>query len=79
MKSVKKVVLYATAALIAGAAGSVHADVLQYKFSQASGQVREVLAENKYINPDSFLDIYASAGTDRKVKITILRKDTALF
>jgi hypothetical protein len=42
MKSVKKVVLYATAALIAGAAGSVHADVLQYKFSQASGQVREV-------------------------------------
>ncbi|WKL18771.1 Ig-like domain-containing protein [Comamonas testosteroni] len=76
MKSVKKVVLYATAALVAGAAGSVHADVLQYKFSQANGQVREVLAENRYINPDSFLDIYASAGTDRKVKITILRKDT---
>ena len=76
MKSMKKVLVCAAAALAASATSTAFADVLQFKYSQANGQEREVLAENKYINPFGYVDVFASAGIDRKVKVTIVRKDT---
>ena len=55
--------------------GVASAEVLQYKFTAADGTAKTVDASSSYINPKSTFTVSVSAGVDRKIKLSVLRKD----
>lgn len=55
--------------------GAAHAELLEYSFMSVDGKQRTLSPSEMYANPSGLITFSISAGIDRKVRVSILKKD----